>query len=140
MKTIKSKLIVLISIAVLAIVVLSTAAFIELGEGKLWLDEIGGNRLPSTESLLQMKLALTDGRRVLMEAAIWENDYAAQDKFADVIKRRKPSWDSYSNEVGDFEPLPQTPDEAKEWRSFKKEIAAYREEENRLADLVVMMS
>ena len=138
--SIKAKLTTLILIAVMGLLLLGAAAFYGLHSDKQHLDEIGIVRLPSVASLQAMQTHSVEVRLSNLSAAIWENDYKAQDNFAAVLTLRKEDWAEYEKNWKIYEPLPQTKEEAIVWKQYEREMADYKTAEQKVAALIEKMS
>ena len=138
--SIKAKLTFLILVSLIALSTLGGAAFYGLNTDKRHMDEIGANRLPSVMSLDAMRSQSVEVRLADLSAAIYENDYQSQEKFAEVLVRRKGDWADYEKNLKIYEPLPQEKEEEIVWKQFEKEIAEYQASEQRLAGIIEKMS
>ncbi len=138
--SVKNKLITLIVVSLLALAALGGATFHALTSNKVDMEEIGVVRLPSVVGLYQMKVSGADVRLTALSAAVFENNYHAQDKFSALLKKRQEIWAGYEKGLKIYEPLPQTDEEAIAWKQFVKEIGDYRQAEARTAAIIEQLS
>jgi len=133
---IKWKLAVLVAVMVLALAVLGIAGYrgiVKVGES---VDEIGVVRLPSIHGLLVLSEGQTSVDKATLQAAIYENDYQAQAKFAAVAKARDAAWANAMAGWKKYEPLPQTAEEAVMWKQFVGEWEAWKAADAKLGGTV----
>jgi methyl-accepting chemotaxis protein len=125
--TVKSKLISLISVALLALGILGATTYYGLNTDRISLDNIARNRLPSVVGLYEVAKGGAEMRAANISSAIYENDYNAQEKFAKVLEKRKAQWLRIDNGWKIYEPLPQGIEEAEVWKHFDQEWKAWKE-------------
>jgi methyl-accepting chemotaxis protein len=123
---IKWKLAVLVAVMMLALAVLGIAGYRGISEVGGSVNEIGLVRLPSIYGLLVLSEGQTAVDKATLQAAIYENDYKAQDKFAQVGKARDAAWAKAQAGWKKYEPLPQTPEEEVLWKQFVGEWEAWK--------------
>ena len=127
--TIKAKLILMLSVAVLGLVLVGGTGYRGLQATNDSIDEIGGNRLPSVVGLYQMQLAMSEVQRSTLNVALWENDYKAQSEFANLNTRKQGNWSDYQKGFKIYEPLPQTKDEADLWKLYLRQYEEYKKDD-----------
>lgn len=67
-----------------------------------------------------------------LTAAIYENNYQAQDKFAEALQLRSKAWSNIEAGRKLYEPLPQTPEEAVLWQRFQGEWTAWKGDDDKV--------
>ncbi|MGE5468402.1 MAG: methyl-accepting chemotaxis protein, partial [Ignavibacteria bacterium] len=140
MQTIKAKLVTLIAAALLALCALGGTAFYGMSAMKGSIDEIGTNRLPSVVGLFEMEAAAIEVRMTILSAAVYENDYKAQDRFSRIIEKLKATWAKYDKGFRLYEPLPQTKEEEVAWKQYEKEMADYKAAQEKTAGYIEQMT
>ena len=138
--SIKTKLVTLIVVSLTALLALGGATFYGLNAAKTHLDEVGVVRMPSVVGLYQMD---TSGSSLLLAnltTAIYENDFKAQDKFAQVLEQRKTLWGAYEKGQKIYEPLPQSPEEAIAWKQYEKEFVDWKAADAKVASVIEKLS
>jgi methyl-accepting chemotaxis protein len=138
--TLRSKLILLLSIAVIATVVTTLVGREGLSRADAALREVGTVRMPSVVGLFQMQVGQTEIRGNNLTAAIWENDFKAQGHFSKLLTVRQQNWKSLEAGWKIYEPLPQTPEEAVMWKQFEKQFADWKGYEAKLGDVITELS
>ncbi|MDH4284412.1 MAG: methyl-accepting chemotaxis protein [Gallionellaceae bacterium] len=138
--TIKSKLVWLLVVAISSSILIGIAAEVGLRETGASINEIGVVRLPSVLGLEIVNEGQTAVRSTNRWALTWENDYKAQDKFANVVKLRKEVWERIEKGWKIYEPLPQTPEEEILWKQFEKEWAEWKAGDQKTADILESLS
>ena len=133
--TVRSKIIALIAVAVLALVLVMVIAFSGLKRQSEMLDEIGKNRLPSVQSLQVMnegQTALRSSTRAMDTVAGYPEQY---DELAHEIQRKQEIWARIDKAWKVYDPLPQTAEEEKVWNQFVKEWAVWKQQDGAINDL-----
>ncbi|HRE15819.1 MAG TPA: methyl-accepting chemotaxis protein [Rhodocyclaceae bacterium] len=138
--TIKAKLALLLGVAVLALIIVGVAGYQGIRGLGAALTEVGDVRLPSVQGLLEISEGQTAARAASLNAAIWENDYKAQAKFAELLKIKANSWSDIEHGWKLYEPLPQTPEEAELWKQFVKDWEAWKAVDTELTASIEGMS
>ena len=118
--SIKTRLITLISFALLAVCGVGAVGLWATAEEGAALNEAVGVRLPSILGLEIVNEAQTDVVRSSLETAIWENDYSAAAKasFVGVLASKNEAWKRAEKGWKIYEPLPQSDEEAALWKVF----------------------
>jgi methyl-accepting chemotaxis protein len=119
--TLRAKLIGLLSVSLVALVLVGAVGWIGLEATAASLSEVGKNRMPSVLGLEIINEAQTAARSSARKIAQYENDYKAQDQFANIQKENKDIWARIDEGFKIYEPLPQEPEEAEVWKQFTKE-------------------
>jgi methyl-accepting chemotaxis protein len=133
---IKWKLAVLVAIMLLAVAVLGISGYRGIAKVGDAVNEIGMVQLPSIHALLVLSEGQTAIAKATLEAAMYENDYQAQARFAEVIKDREHAWAKAVAGWKKYEPLPQTAEESAMWKQFIAEWDAWKAVDTKLAATV----
>ena len=136
----KTKLYSLIAAGLFAVGALGVATFYGLGSMKTSLDDIGTNRMPSVEALLQMKGSVLDVQLTNLSSSIWENDYKSQDKFAQLSEKRRADWADFEKAKRVYDALPQTKEEEAAWKEFERELVDWKAADARVAEVIEKLS
>jgi PAS domain S-box-containing protein len=103
--TIKARILILIAVVVGSIAVIGFIGNQAIENNTVTLKKVTKNLQPAVNSLY----AVSEGRAILhrstLEAALWENDYHAQERFADIVKRKKELWPTLEKNWADFNAL-----------------------------------
>ncbi|WP_348698932.1 methyl-accepting chemotaxis protein [Duganella fentianensis] len=124
--TVRTKLIALLTIAVLALVVVVALAFNGLKQDALMLDEIGKNRMPSVKALQVInegKTALRSASRGMDATAPYPDEVA---NLTQELKRKQEIFAEIDKAWKTYDALPQEPEEAKVWDVFVKQWDAWK--------------
>lgn len=138
--SIKTKLILLIIIALAALLGTGLAGWVGIRSTSASIHEIGEVRLPSVEGLLIISEGQTAVRSANRWALLWENDYKAQANFDKVLTAIDEAWKTIDKGWKLYEPLPQTPEEAVLWKQFVKEWDTWKAHTSRIRATVVDLS
>jgi methyl-accepting chemotaxis protein len=127
--TIKLKLILLVSLAAIALIIVGLVGnngISNVGNAAI---DIGENRLPSVLGLETVNEGQTAIRSTNREAPFYENDFKAQDKFSNILKKKAEVWQRIDKGWKIYEPLPQSKEEEVLWKKFEGEWAAWKKGE-----------
>ncbi len=134
--SLKARLFLLVGAAILALVTVAGAGMTAARSGAAAVHEIGDVRLPSVLGLEILNEAQTAIRATTLSTAIWENDYQAQSKFAEVLKQKKEVWARAEKGWKIYEPLPQTPEEEVLWKQFVKDWEAWKASDAKGSEII----
>ncbi len=137
---IKWKLAVLVAVMMLALAALGVSGYRGIASVGESVNEIGVVRLPSIYGLLVLSEGQTAVDKATLQTAIYENDYEAQAKFADVAKARDAAWAKATAGWKKYEPLPQTAEEAVMWKQFVAEWEAWKAADAKLGGTVAALA
>ena len=129
---IKWKLATLVAVMMAALLVVGISGYAGIATVGNAVNEIGVVRLPSIQGLMMMSEGQTAVAAATLTAAIYENNYQAQDKFAEALQLRTKAWNNIEAGRKLYEPLPQTPEEAVLWQRFQGEWAAWKGDDDKV--------
>jgi len=138
--SVKAKLSLLIAIAIAALFATGAAGWFGIRTTTGALHEIGDVRLPSILGLQMVNEGQTAMRATNLLTPIWENDYKAQNQFAEVLKTRKEVWDRIEKGWKIYEPLPQTPEKEVLWKRFVQEWDDWKNGDRKLGAIIEALS
>ena len=124
--TVRGKLLALLVLALISLVLVGLVGNYGIQQGSHSLDSIGHNRLPSIIALDAVNEGQTAVRATLREVPFYENDYNAQEKFANVVKLRDAVWLRIEKNWKAYDALPQEAEEKKVWEQFVPEWNAWK--------------
>jgi methyl-accepting chemotaxis protein len=134
--TIKSRLLLLVAIAVLLASTIGFSGWRALMTSEASISELNYVRLPSLTGLQMLNEAQTDIRLRTIETAIWELDYNATAFFADALNRKEKAWVKAKKGWDIYAPLPQTAKETVLWSSFEKQWSDWKVIDNKLTQVM----
>jgi methyl-accepting chemotaxis protein len=129
---IKWKLATLVAVMMVALLVVGISGYMGIATVGNAVHEIGVVRLPSIQGLLMMNEGQTAVAAATLTAAMYENNYQAQDKFAEALQLRTRAWNNIEAGRKLYEPLPQTPEEAVLWQRFQGEWTAWKADDDKV--------
>ena len=129
---IKWKLATLVAVMMAALLVVGVSGYSGIATVGRAVNEIGVVRLPSIQGLMMMSEGQTAVAAATLTAAMYENNYQAQDKFAEALQLRTKAWTNIEAGRKLYEPLPQTPEEAVLWQRFQGEWAAWKGDDDKV--------
>jgi methyl-accepting chemotaxis protein len=133
--TLKAKIILLLCVGVLSTAIVLMIALNGLQSDGDAIDTIGNNRLPSVEGLELMnegQTALRSADRQIDALASYPDEV---ETIAHQLSDKKAAWDRIDSGWSEYEPLPQTEDEAVLWKQFVKDWQTWKDAESRITDL-----
>lgn len=116
--SIRLKLIMLVLFLSIALVVVGLVGNYGIQKTSESIDQIGSTRLPSIVGLSIINEGQTAIRLANRDMLLYQNDYNAQAKFAEIIKNKQKIFERIDKGWAIYEPLPQEPEEAEVWREF----------------------
>jgi len=125
--TIKMRLVLLAAIAAVGIVIISTSGLMGIATTSASIDEIGTVRVPSLSGLMDMR---TGCNRISIQQERVRGVIGNQDRIAkwkDAIQKMDEGWVTYKNGYDLYAPLPQTTEEAAQWKIYEKNMAEWKE-------------
>ncbi len=134
--TIKSRLLLLVAVAVLLASAIGFSGWRALMTSEASISELNSVRLPSLTGLQMLNEAQTDIRLRTIETAIWELDYNATAFFADALNRKEKAWAKAKKGWDIYAPLPQTAKETVLWSSFEKQWADWKAVDSKLTQVM----
>ena len=133
---IKWKLTTLVVILLAALAAIGWQGYSGIRDVGHAMTEVGTVRLPSIQGLLVASEGQTAVKSATLAAAIYENDYKAQQEFAGVLELRKKAWASIDAGFKIYEPLPQTPEEAVLWKAFQADWSVWKRIDDQLSTTI----
>ena len=132
--TVKAKLMLLTIITLVSLLAVALSGNHGINSCGSALIEVSEVRLPSVLGLEIINEGQTAIKANILETPIYELDYTARDKFADIVKNDKEIWTRIEKGWKLYEPLPQTPEEAVLWKQFEKEWAAWKNDTTKIIE------
>ena len=136
----RTRLFILVGVCILATFLVGLAGGLGIRYVSESIDEIGGVRLPSVEGLEILNEGQSAIKAATLSAAIYENNYSAQARFAEAVKLRKKIWERVDKGWKKYEALPQSAEEAHLWKQFVQEWKAWQEADRKLEEIIVALS
>jgi methyl-accepting chemotaxis protein len=137
--TVRTKILALLAVALLALAVVVAIAFAGLkAEGEM-LNELGKNRMPSVRSLMVInegQTALRSSNRYIDAMGAFPDE--AHD-IASEIKHKQDIWAAIDVAWKLFEPLKQAPEEAIVWKTFVKQWETWKVREQAITDIALQI-
>lgn len=124
--TIKMRLIILTGIATVGIAILAITGLIGLSQTTASIDEIGTVRAPSLVGLMEMRVGIN---RVIIQQERVRGLIAHSDriqKWKDSIIQTDKGWERYKKGYDIYNPLPQTKEEAADWKIYEQKMTEWK--------------
>ncbi|MHA4869067.1 HAMP domain-containing methyl-accepting chemotaxis protein [Duganella sp. PWIR1] len=137
--TVRTKLLTLIGVAVLALLLVVLIAFQGLKQQGEMLAEIGKNRMPSVQALLRInegKTGIRSANRAADAAAMTPENTA---EITQQIKRRAEIFSQIEVAWKAYEPLPQTKEEEAVWKVFVKAWDTWKRKNDEFTTLLTQI-
>jgi methyl-accepting chemotaxis protein len=119
--SIKWKMLSLLIVVLAALIAVGAIGFSGITQVGAAMDEVGQVRLPSVHGLEMINEGQTAVKAANLSAAIYENEYAAQEKFSALVQARHDAWANIDAGWKIYEPLPQSAEEATLWKQVVTE-------------------
>lgn len=131
--SLKQQLGTLIVLAVLFLSGVMALGMRGIQAGVMAVNEVGRIRLPSVDGLAMIQAGQYALTMRILETAIWENDYQAQQHFNEVLHAKAEAWAMIQKGWQRYEPLPQTAEEARLWQQFLPAWRAWQQQDRALS-------
>ncbi|HWW71290.1 MAG TPA: methyl-accepting chemotaxis protein, partial [Duganella sp.] len=138
--TVRTKILALLAVAVLALMVVVFIAFSGLKMQGERLNELGKNRMPSVQALLvinEAQTALRSSSRQIDAMGMFPED--ANDIAAEV-KRKQEVWSAVDAAWKIYDALPQEPEEADVWKTFVKQWDTWKTRDMAITDIAAQIA
>ena len=137
---IKWKLTILVSIMLIALIVVGVCGYTGISAVSRSADEVGAVRLPSVQGLMSISEGQTASAAAALTTAIYENDYQTAGRFDDAIRLHRRAWTNIGAGWAQYAPLPQTDEEARLWKQFEAEWAAWKAVDTKVFASMIAMA
>jgi len=137
--TVKTKLILLLAVAIASSILIGIAAELGLRETSASIHEIGVVRMPSVlglEIVNEGQTAIRAANRLVSTLQA----HPSVGNFNDIVKNKKDVWERIEKGWKIYEPLPQTPEEAVMWKQFEGEWASWKAHDAEMTNIIVTLS
>lgn len=126
----QTKLILLTTIILIGLITVSVIAVNSVKGWQADVNEIGVVRVPSLVGLLKMRTGIN--KVIIQQNRVRGliQDPERVKKWANALEAMDAGWKYYQEGYDLYAPLPQTPEEAAEWKKYEKNMAAWREASN----------
>lgn len=134
----QSKLILLTAVMMIALVTLGYVGYKEAADWKANMQELGGVKLPSVVGILDMRTGLN--QIIIQQNRVrgLKEDPKRNDKLDDALSRIAKGFERYEKGEKLYAPLPQTPEEAIEWKKFQESFNTWKTMSLRLTSDVLV--
>ncbi|MBY0556595.1 MAG: Tar ligand binding domain-containing protein [Burkholderiaceae bacterium] len=137
--TVRAKISMLLIIALLALVAVVVLAFNGLKQDAQMLNDIGRNRMPSVQALLEInegKTALRSSSRAMDAVALYPEEVAT---LTHELKRKQEIFAAIDKSWKAYDALPQEPEEAKVWETFVKQWNSWKARDTQLNEVAAQI-
>jgi len=124
--TIKMRLLLLATLSAIGIIIVSTAGIVGINITSDSITEIGTVRAPSLVGLMDMQVGY--GKVIIQQNRVRGliADSGRASKWKDGVEKIQKGWEQYQKGYDLYGPLPQTPQEAEEWKQFEEHMAEWK--------------
>ncbi len=123
----KSKLMLLAGFMMAALILLGYMSYTNLTQWRASVNEIGVVRLPSIVGLMEMRVGINQVVIQQNRVRALKEDPQAKQKLQDALDRIIKGFERYEKGYKIYAPLPQTPEEATEWKKFEENFGKWKE-------------
>lgn len=127
----RSKLILLTAFMMVSLLSVSGIALYSVNDWQGDVKEIGAVRVPSLVGLMKMRAGINQIIIQQNRSRGLIQDPKRMEKWADAAKKIDLGWENYKEGYDIYAPLPQTPEEAAEWKKYEENMAKWKENSDR---------
>ncbi len=123
----QSKLVFLTAIMMIALAILGYLGYSTTQKWESGITEVGVVKLPSIVGVMEMRIGIN--QIVIQQNRVrgLKEDASIGSKLQDAIERMNKGFERYEKGYKIYAPLPQTPEEAIEWKSFEENFGKWKE-------------
>ncbi|MDD5717730.1 MAG: methyl-accepting chemotaxis protein, partial [Sulfuricurvum sp.] len=123
----RSKLILLTTFMMAALIIVGGVALNSVSKWQDDVNELGANRLPSVVGLMKMRTGIN--KIIIQQNRVRGliQDPKRAEKWANCAEQIDKGWAYYKEGYDLYAPLPQTTEEAAEWKNFEENMAIWKE-------------
>jgi methyl-accepting chemotaxis protein len=134
--SIRSKLILLVGVALVTLLLSASSGYWGMQRSRAALDEITGSRMVSVMQLQTMHEAKTALQAIQGNVFMYENDPEAQGKFAQLVAQNRDIWARIDRAVEAYQKLPLGDEEKALWDSAAGDLQIGRDNDQKLMEIV----
>jgi methyl-accepting chemotaxis protein len=123
----QSKLILLTAVMMIALGVLGYLGYDSTQKWQQGMNEVGGVRLPSVVGIMEMRTGINQVVIQQNRVRSLQGDPKMKEKLEDARERLVKGFERFDKGFAIYAPLPQTPEEAVEWKTFEENFGKWKE-------------
>ncbi|WP_295020803.1 methyl-accepting chemotaxis protein [Sulfurimonas sp.] len=123
----RSKLILLTTVMMVALTVLGYLGYNSTQQWQASVEDIGTVKLPSIVGIMDMRTGINQIIIQQNRVRALRDDPKKQEKLQDALERITKGFKHYDDGLAIYAPLPQTPEEAIEWKKFEENFKQWKE-------------
>jgi len=123
----QSKLILLTAVMMIALGVLGYLGYDSTQKWERGMNEVGGVRVPSIVGIMDMRVGMNQVVIQQNRVRALKDDPKMHDKLQDAVERINKGFERYEKGYKLYAPLPQTPEEAIEWKKYEEQMGKWQE-------------
>ncbi|MGA9045852.1 methyl-accepting chemotaxis protein [Sulfuricurvum sp.] len=123
----QSKLILLTAVMMIALGVLGYLGYDSTQKWERGMNEVGGVRVPSIVGIMDMRVGINQVVIQQNRVRALKDDPKMHDKLQDAVERINKGFERYEKGYKLYAPLPQTPEEAMEWKKYEEQMGKWQE-------------
>jgi len=122
----QSKLILLTAVMMIALSILGYVAYSSTQKWESGITEVGIVKLPSIVGVMDMRIGINQVVIQQNRVRALKDDPKAQEKLQDALERMDKGFERFDKGYKTYAPLPQTPEEAIEWKAFEENFGTWK--------------
>jgi len=138
--SIKIKLILLVLFSSIALAIVGLVGNYGIGQASDSLNQLTNNRLPSVIGLGIINEGQTAIRLANRDTLFYQNDYNAQEKFADILKNKKQIWERIDKGWAIYAATAKGPEEDQVWHAFVPAWEEWKQGQADITDTIAALS
>jgi len=123
----QSKLILLTAVMMVALGILGYLGYDSTQKWERGMNEVGGVRVPSIVGIMDMRVGINQVVIQQNRVRALKDDPKMHDKLQDAVERINKGFERYEKGYKLYAPLPQTPEEAMEWKKYEEQMGKWQE-------------
>lgn len=138
--SIRTRLGILVMVAVLAVVVAAVGGWVGLRAIGSTLSDVTQQQMPGLVGLQQVRAGPAQVIEATLEVALKEQDMYAQEFFKNLMASKDRAWKEIDAGWKAYAAAPRGPEEEKAWAALKQPFEAWREQDAALNEVIASLS
>lgn len=123
----QTKLMLLTGVMMVALAILGFVGYNSTQKWQESINEVGGVRLPSIVGVMDMRTGMNQVAIQQNRVRALKDDPKSREKLQDALEKLIKGFERYERGYKLYAPLPQTPEEAEEWKKFEENFGKWKE-------------
>ncbi|MEI6412902.1 MAG: methyl-accepting chemotaxis protein [Pseudomonadota bacterium] len=138
--SIRTRLFLLIGLAITALVMVALTGFRTANLGKVGFENVVRGQIPSMDGLMSIRNGLSLLRFNNLEATTLKNDPSARRQFAGILEQKTQTWKTIDKAYQTYEAVPRNAMENAAWRQFVNDWQSFKKLDAKFTEVIERMS